>query len=256
MISMKGVILKMIAWNPWHGCRKFSEGCLNCYVYRMDKMYGRDPSICNMTQSFELPIKRDRKGNYKYPSGTKFFTCYTSDFFFEGADMWRNRAWEIMKERYDCYFMIITKRIDMIADRLPADWGYGYPNVEIMCTIESQQQADYRLPIFKALPIVHKSLCIEPLITPIAIEIYLWNWNISHIVCGGESGYGSDIRPCYEEWVERLYNQAQRNNIPFCFKQTGSYFIHKNGILETVARQNQFNRAREIGYQDFDIESL
>ncbi|MCK9303605.1 MAG: phage Gp37/Gp68 family protein, partial [Bacteroidales bacterium] len=23
-------------WNPWHGCTKYSEGCLHCYVYRRD----------------------------------------------------------------------------------------------------------------------------------------------------------------------------------------------------------------------------
>ncbi len=22
-------------WNPWHGCRKCSEGCQNCYMYYM-----------------------------------------------------------------------------------------------------------------------------------------------------------------------------------------------------------------------------
>ncbi|MDE6046291.1 MAG: phage Gp37/Gp68 family protein, partial [Alistipes sp.] len=21
-----------VAWNPWHGCRKISEGCRHCYV--------------------------------------------------------------------------------------------------------------------------------------------------------------------------------------------------------------------------------
>ncbi|MBE6038714.1 MAG: DUF5131 family protein, partial [Anaerofustis stercorihominis] len=23
----------MSGWNPWHGCRKISDGCKNCYVY-------------------------------------------------------------------------------------------------------------------------------------------------------------------------------------------------------------------------------
>jgi len=23
-------------WNPWHGCHKCSEGCLNCYFYYLD----------------------------------------------------------------------------------------------------------------------------------------------------------------------------------------------------------------------------
>ena len=101
----------MISWNPWHGCTKYSEGCANCYVYRMDKRYGRNPSTLSLTQSFDLPLKKDRYGNYKYPSGTKFFTCYTSDFFIELADSFRYKVWEIIKERSDCYFMIITKRV-------------------------------------------------------------------------------------------------------------------------------------------------
>ena len=26
-------------WNPWHGCVKYSEGCMNCYMYVLDKMH-------------------------------------------------------------------------------------------------------------------------------------------------------------------------------------------------------------------------
>ena len=246
----------MISWNPWHGCTKYSEGCANCYVYRMDKRYGRNPSTLSLTQSFDLPLKKDRYGNYKYPSGTKFFTCYTSDFFIELADSFRYKVWEIIKERSDCYFMIITKRVDMIADRLPYDWGFGYPNVEIVCTIENQRQADYRLPIYRNLPIFHKSLCIEPMISQVSIELYLPDLGIDKIICGGESGYGDTIRPCYEDWVKRLKQTSNKYGIPFCFKQTGTFFIRSNGELETVARQYQFQRARQLGYQDFDIESL
>ena len=35
-------IEKAISWNPWHGCKKVSPGCKNCFVYKMDKRYGRD----------------------------------------------------------------------------------------------------------------------------------------------------------------------------------------------------------------------
>jgi protein gp37 len=229
----------MISWNPWHGCAKYSEGCMNCYVYRMDKHYGRDPQTCNITQAFDLPVKKNRYGEYKYPSGTFFFTCYTSDFFLDKADNYRDLAWMYMKERYDCYFMIITKRVDMISTRLPFDWLDGYPNVEIVCTIENQRQADYRLPIYLSLPIKHKSLCIEPMISYIDIDMYLQSGQINHVICGGESGYGDSIRPCYESWVIDLYNQCTKYNIPFCFKQTGTKFITLDEELHTVARKDQ-----------------
>ena len=32
-------------WNPWHGCRKCSEGCLNCYMYYLDSL--RDECFSN-----------------------------------------------------------------------------------------------------------------------------------------------------------------------------------------------------------------
>ena len=25
-------------WNPWHGCKKISEGCKNCYMYYLDNV--------------------------------------------------------------------------------------------------------------------------------------------------------------------------------------------------------------------------
>ena len=38
-------IEKAIPWNPWHGCKKVSPGCKNCFVYKMDKRYGRDTTV-------------------------------------------------------------------------------------------------------------------------------------------------------------------------------------------------------------------
>ena len=32
-------------WNPWHGCRKCSEGCENCYMYFLDRMRGRNRAV-------------------------------------------------------------------------------------------------------------------------------------------------------------------------------------------------------------------
>ena len=30
-------------WNPWYGCLKVSPGCKQCYMFRDQKRYGRDP---------------------------------------------------------------------------------------------------------------------------------------------------------------------------------------------------------------------
>ena len=38
-------IEKAIPWNPWHGCKKVSPGCKNCFVSKIDQRYGRDTTI-------------------------------------------------------------------------------------------------------------------------------------------------------------------------------------------------------------------
>ena len=100
----------MAQWNPWHGCIKISPGCLNCYVYRGDERYGRDSGIVAKTRSFDLPLRKNRRGEPKI-SGETVYTCFTSDFFLDEADAWRGEAWAMIKMRPDLNFVIITKRI-------------------------------------------------------------------------------------------------------------------------------------------------
>jgi len=83
----------MTVWNPWHGCTKVSPGCLNCYVYRHDSKYERDASIVSRTSSFDLPVRRDRKGEYMLQAvGDYVYSCFTSDFLRPEADGWRTDA--------------------------------------------------------------------------------------------------------------------------------------------------------------------
>lgn len=148
----------MPQWNPWHGCHKFSEGCEHCYVYRMDERHGKDASVVTKLKTMYLPIAKKRDGSYKIPSGEVLYTCFTSDFFVEEADEWRKEAWAIIKERSDLHFFMITKRIHRFMECIPEDWGDGYENVTICCTMENQKQADIRLPIYLKMPIRHKQL--------------------------------------------------------------------------------------------------
>ena len=148
----------MAGWNPWHGCHKISEGCQHCYVYRMDAEYGRDSSQVYRTGEFTLPIQKNRKGDYKIPSGETVYTCFTSDFLLKDADAWRPQAWDMIRARQDLQFFFVTKRIARFGECLPFDWGDGWEHVFICCTVENQKQAEIRLPIFLQAPIRHKSI--------------------------------------------------------------------------------------------------
>ena len=228
-------------WNPWHGCRKFSSGCINCYMFRRDESVGRDPTVVSMTASFELPLKKKQNGGWAIESMTDVFTCMTSDFFIEEADGWRDRAWEIMRLRPDLNFIIVTKRIHRASECLPGDWGSGYPNVMICCTVEDQLQCDKRMPIFKALPAARKSILCEPLLEEIDMSEYL-DESFEYLSCGGESG--PEARECDFDWVLYLRDQCIDAYVPFEFHQTGARFI-KDGRLYHIPRKNQREQAKK-----------
>lgn len=233
----------MQEWNPWHGCRKISEGCLHCYVYRRDESIGKDASAVTRTASFALPLKRMRNGEYKIPPGSDVFTCFTSDFFLEEADGWRDEAWNMIRIRSDLHFSIITKRIVRFAECLPADWGQGYKNVTIGCTVENQQQADIRLPVILSAPIQNRFIICEPLLERIELEQYLGP-AVSQVIVGGESGRGA--RVCDYDWVLDLRRQCLAKKVPFHFKQTGAVF-RKNGKIYRIARRDQHTQAARAG---------
>jgi len=206
-------------------------------------MHGRDSSIVAKTLNFNLPVKRKRNGDYKVPSGERIYACFSSDFFLDTADPWRPEAWQMMHERQDCHFTIITKRIDRFNVGLPDDWGEGYENVSIGVTIENQDRADYRLPLFKAAPIKHKLIICEPLLGPIELTKHLGHW-AELALAGGESG--NEARICNYDWVLSLQQQCQLKGIPFHFKQTGAQF-QKDGRLYKINRKYQFSQARKAG---------
>lgn len=239
----------MATWNPWHGCHKLSEGCKNCYVYRGDEKRGIDSSTITQTKNFDLPIRKNRKGEYKIPSGSKVYTCFTSDFFLQDADVWREEAWSMIRKRDDLHFLMITKRIDRFYDCIPHDWGGGYENVTICCTVENQDRADYRLPIYKEAPIKHKVIICEPLLSHIDLSSHLEEVWIEQIVAGGESG--QEARICDYNWILDLHKLCIDKKISFWFKQTGARLI-KDGQLFKIARQFQHSQARKAS---LDIKS-
>lgn len=232
-------------WNPWHGCTKISPGCKYCYVYRQDEMYGADisSSLCRKTGNFNLPLKKKRDGSFKIPEGRIVFTCFTSDFLLEDADPWRGECWEMMRMRQDLMFYFFTKRIDRLEKCLPREWGEGFDNVIIGCTVENRAMADYRLPIFKSLPIKHKSIIVAPMLEHMDISAYI-DEEIEEVSVSGESG--ADARVCDFEWVLDIRRQCIEKNVPFRFHQTGAHFI-KDGKMYHIKRKYQLSQAAKAG---------
>ncbi len=251
-------------YNPWHGCKKVSPGCKNCYMYRDKERYGQDPMkvVRSGPATFNAPLK--------WKEQKLIFTCSWSDFFIPEADQWRDEAWEIIRHTPQHTYQILTKRPERIKDHLPEDWGSGWPNVWLGTSVENQEYADKRIPELLKIPAAVHFLSCEPLLglvelrsTPVgqlAKTVRTWltftqrigddkfnyaTYNrIDWIIAGGESG--PKFRPVKEEWLTSLRDQCERANVPFFFKQWAGVNPHKLGRLLEGREWNEMPEAETI----------
>lgn len=194
------------------------------------------------TPDFDLPVRRLKDGSWKIKSG-RVWMGFRSDFFLPEADQWRPEVWDIMRERSDLEFFIITKRIERLAACVPPGWGDGWDNVTICCTMENQEEVNRRIPIYMNAPVKHRIVVCEPLLGPVDLTPWLGG-GVEQVVCGGESG--KNARPCDYEWVLSLRGQCVSVGVSFWYRQTGSLLL-KDGVMYKVPYKMQFAQARKAG---------
>ncbi len=211
-------------WNPWHGCKKISEGCDNCYMYFLDRQRDKNGAdIYRVKSNFYYPLSRRRDGSYRVKSGEMLRVCMTSDFFLEEADGWREEAWDIIRARPDVVFFLLTKRPERVSKCLPSDWGDGWENVFFHVTCENQRRTDIRVPLLLSLPFRHKGIMCAPFIGEVHLTEYLRTGQIEQVICGGENYDGA--RPCHFDWIKTLSAECRAANVTFTFIETGTHFI-------------------------------
>lgn len=159
---------------------------------------------------------------------------------------------KMIKERSDCSFLFLTKRIERFTEYIPEDWEDGYENVIVCCTIENQRNADKKLSIFNSLPIKHKCITAQLLIERVNMEPYLDG--VELVVVGGESD--KEARPLEYEWVLDIREQCIRKHVNFEFRQCGTYFL-KDGKQYKLQTKDLCRQARLAGinYQREQLHS-
>ncbi len=230
----------MPMWNPWRGCHRYSEGCRYCYIHKGDYKRGVDTDIITKSENFRAPMAKDKSGKYKMKPGQTVYLCFSTDFLIEEADIWRGECWNIIRERQDLHFIFLTKRIERFMQCIPDDWGDGYDNVTVGCTVENQDRADFRLSIFSKLPIKHRNIICQPMIDKIDLAPYLHN--VELVIVGGESD--KNARPLNFDWVLAVRSQCAERGIHFEFRQCGTHFI-KDGRMYNLNVRDLCSQAKK-----------
>ncbi|NLE25704.1 MAG: DUF5131 family protein [Clostridiaceae bacterium] len=231
----------MSMWSPWRGCRRVSEGCRFCYIHKGDLKRGVETEKIVKTDNFYAPIEKKKNGEYKMKSGV-VYVCFQGDFLIEEADEWRSECWDIIRERTDCHFIFLTKRIHRFEICKPSDWGNGYDNVTVGVSCENQQAVDERLPILSAQPIKHRNIILQPLIEAVDIDPYISKAEL--VIIGGE--YDINARPLRYEWVLDIREKCVKANVNFEFRQCATHFI-KDGKEYTLAYNQLGRQAKAAG---------
>lgn len=213
--------------NFWHGCKKVSQGCKFCYMFRDKTRYNQDPTevVRAANATFYKALK--------WEEPRRIFTCSWSDFFIKDADAWRADAWEVIKKTPQHTWLILTKRPDRILQCLPSDWGKGgYKNVWLGVSIESEKNLHRIMELFE-VPCQLRFLSVEPLLGPVALAPYLTLHlpdrsvvnPIGWVILGGESGNETGdwrYRTAKKEWFTEIIGKCKQHGVPVFMKQLGT----------------------------------
>jgi protein gp37 len=210
-------------WNPWMGCERVSPGCAHCYMYREQRQYGHDPEALRRSKTkFSEPLR--------WTDARFVFTCSWSDWFHPAADQWRDEAWDVVRQTPHLTYQILTKRPELIADRLPPDWDNGWENVWIGVSIENSRFT-WRADALRDIPAAVRFVSAEPLLdslfntgtrrAPLDLDAIDW------LIVGGESGPGS--RPLNLAWAFELADACDEASTAFFMKQLGTVLARDLG---------------------------
>jgi len=242
-------------YNPWIGCQKVGPGCDHCYAETWDARFngarwGADAERQRTSQANRnKPIIWNRKA-MNAGERHRVFCASLADVFDNHASIlpeWRADLWAMIRQTSHLDWMLLTKRPGNIAKMLPADWGDGYPNVWLGCTVVNQAEADRDIPKLLAAPAKVRFLSMEPLLG----RVDLRRWIGCDPIIGGLSSYcdqdgyarqdigggiidglhlvivggesGRHARPMHPDWVRSLRDQCVEAGVAFHFKQWGEW---------------------------------
>ncbi len=223
--------------NFWWGCHKVSEECRYCYISGIMRRGGHEPFAGPMrTVNWSNPRKWNRQAEAN-GARLRIFTCSMSDFFHPEADEWRPDAWRVIKACDWLDWLILTKRPELIEERLPDDWGDGYPNVWLGVTAGCKASLS-RVEKLVEIPAILRFVSAEPLLESVDFSPYLQS--IDWVITGCERAKKGNRRLMNLDWVREIDGQCRSAGIAHFFKQ---YYCCdegvpcEDGMLDGIARQ-------------------
>lgn len=139
--------------------------------------------------------------------------------------------------------MVLTKRPELIAERLPPDWERGYPNVWLGTTVEKQLYIE-RIDTLCDVPAVLHFVVAEPLLGVLHFgeRIEKLDW----VITGCEVGPWMSRIIMSKSWLRAIRDECDAARVPLFHKQYYSGFEKCfDGVIDGVVRQDFPNGRRQ-----------
>ncbi len=202
--------------NFWWGCNKVNRMCKHCYIGPIMKRGGYEPFNGPMqTINWANPARWNKRAK-QAGVRERCFTCSMSDFFHDGADAWRAEAWEIIRTCTNLDWLILTKRPALVRERLPADWGAGWPHVWLGVSCGCAEALPF-LDELRNIPAALKFVSAEPLLERMDFRPYL-GW-LGWVITGCERAANGKRQVMDIDWVRDIDRQCKEAGVPHFFKQ-------------------------------------
>ena len=203
-------------WNPVTGCEKISEGCTHCYAENMARRLCAMHNI-KYANGFKVTIHEDSlKEPYTWNKPSTIFVCSMGDLFPQNVPFeFIDKVIDVIRRTPKHKYQILTKRAERMAEYFTTR---TIPNNAWLGVTVEVERTKFRIDYLRNLSAKVKFLSCEPLLSDLGtINLTGINW----IIVGGESG--TSARPMKEDWVLNIKRQADQANIPFFFKQWGTW---------------------------------
>lgn len=211
-------------WQPMHGCTKVSSACEHCYAEVMARRL-QGNHIKSYENGFKPTLNPDvLKDPYKWKKPSMVFVCSMGDLFHRDVPFeYIDRVMEVIENCPHHTFQLLTKRAYRMFDYF-CNWRKKEvpQNVWLGVTCEKGKHKE-RIDLLTLIDAPVRFLSCEPLLGDMAdINLDGIDW----VITGGESGPCARRTPI--EWFRGLRDACRRWNVPFFFKQWGTYDEYGN----------------------------
>lgn len=270
-------------WNPVVGCSRVSAGCNFCYAFQLhDQRHvawkrGRwDSAPAQYHQPFsKVQLLPERLGDpLHWRKPRRVFVNSMSDLFHPDVpDAFIEQVFGVMAKTPHHTYQILTKRparmlewmkrrtnahaLRMLGEREYMQ-AWPLPNVWLGVSVEHQAAADERIPRLLQTPAAVRFISAEPLLGPVDLRPWLFDWTTLHkwsdgsdtphldwVIVGGESG--PHARPIVPQSVDMsdyfhaqlcihalrdLKQQCDDAGVPVFMKQLGTHLAKRLGYRD------------------------